>query len=87
MAYGRSTDLGEALRNWVQHARPRKDTTVNVRFVDEAAEMDGMGNLSYSVKHDLPDIVVPVKLIHAIDDVQELVNQICEACEDARYDI
>jgi hypothetical protein len=87
MAYGRSTELDEALRNWVQHARPRTDTKVAVRFVDENAEMDGMGCLTYAVKHDLPDIVVPRKLIDKIDEVQELINELCEAAEDARYDI
>lgn len=77
----------EAIMNWKKQGGLKFPCTIELRYVDHRASMDGMGNLSYSRCEKLPSVTITQKQADAIWNGIEVLNELCEPIEDRVYEL
>lgn len=85
-AYGRATNVRDALLNWFREASPYGTIKLSVRGVDDEAQMDGIGNLSYRNKLELPDIEMTKAEVQEVTEVLDLLVEKVEPAVEMLHD-
>ena len=93
MSYGRAKgSINDAFRNWLRTEHPKGDTKVEVWQVNEDAEVDGMGTLTFikgAMKLDTFTVTKAflAKLADVQGDIEEMLLEAHEKQDlDAEYD-